>query len=101
PNLASRLEKARSQEAARGSPECRSLRGRMTMKTQNRRRLAYLMSTALLAQGLAYAQDATTPQPEASSTLDDVIVTAQKKQESLQNVPISVDVVGGETLDRL
>jgi len=72
------------------------------MKTQNRRRLAYLMSTALLAPGLAYAQDATTPsQAEASSTLDDIIVTAQKKQESLQNVPISVDVVGGETLDRL
>lgn len=72
------------------------------MKTQNRFRLACLMSTALLAPGLAYAQTATLePQAEASSTLDDIIVTAQKKQESLQNVPISVDVVGGETLDRL
>ena len=72
------------------------------MKTQNRFRLACLMSTALLAPGVAWAQDAAVePQAEASSTLDDIIVTAQKKQESLQNVPISVDVVGGETLDRL
>ena len=38
------------------------------MKTQNRLRLAYLMSTALLAPGLAHAQDATTsPQAEAAS----------------------------------
>lgn len=72
------------------------------MKTQNRFRLACLVSTALLTPGLAYAQTATPePQAEASSTLDDIIVTAQKKQESLQNVPISVDVVGAETLDRL
>ena len=72
------------------------------MKTHHRRRLAYLVSTALLAPGMAFAQDAATaPQSEASSQLDDIIVTAQKKQESLQNVPISVDVVGGETLDRL
>jgi len=72
------------------------------MKTHHRRRLAYLVSTALLVPGMAFAQDAATaPQSEASSQLDDIIVTAQKKQESLQNVPISVDVVGGETLDRL
>ena len=72
------------------------------MKTQNRFRLACLVSTALLTPGLALAQTAAPePQAEASSTLDDIIVTAQKKQESLQNVPISVDVVGGETLDRL
>ena len=72
------------------------------MKTQNSFRLACLMSTALLAPGLAHAQDAAAPsQAEAASTLDDIVVTAQKKQESLQNVPISVDVVGGETLDRL
>lgn len=72
------------------------------MKKNHGRRLAYLMSTALLMPGLAYAQDAAPTQDgAASSQLDDIIVTAQKKQESLQDVPISVDVVGGETLERL
>ncbi|MDB5421242.1 MAG: TonB-dependent receptor, partial [Brevundimonas sp.] len=74
------------------------------MKNSNKRRLGYLLSTAILLPGAAYAQNATpttATQAEAASTLDDIIVTAQKKQESLQNVPISVDVVGGETLDRL
>lgn len=73
------------------------------MKTNNRLRLACLMSTALLVPVAAQAQSASSAQDpaEAGTQLDDIIVTAQKKQQSLQDVPISVDVVGGEALDRL
>lgn len=73
------------------------------MKTNNRLRLACLMTTALLVPAGAYAQDAagSANGSDAAQQLGDIIVTAQKKQESLQNVPISVDVVGAETLDRL
>ena len=43
------------------------------------------------------------PPPPASAAVDDaalgeVIVTAQKRRQSLQDVPLSVGVVGGETL---
>ena len=74
------------------------------MKNYSKRRLGYLISTAILLPGVAYAQDVNPgapPESPASSTLEEIIVTAQKRQESLQTVPISVDVVSGETLDRL
>lgn len=35
----------------------------------------------------------------AQNTTDEVIVTAQKREQSLQDVPLSVDVVRGEELD--
>ncbi|MDR7116549.1 TonB-dependent receptor [Caulobacter sp. BE254] len=50
---------------------------------------------AVGAAAPAFAQDT------GSVTLDDVIVTAQKRAENIQEVPVSVATMGGEKLDAL
>ncbi|GGD50411.1 TonB-dependent receptor [Pseudoxanthomonas indica] len=64
-------------------------------------RLAFAIA-ALLPFGPVLAQDAappaTTPQ---ASTLDAVQVTAQRKVENIQDVPVSISSVSGEKLDVL
>ncbi len=53
-----------------------------------------LLSTVLGgASGQAWAQD--------EPTLDEVIITAQKREQNLQDVPISVQVLGQEQLEQL
>ncbi|WP_313326631.1 TonB-dependent receptor [Sphingobium yanoikuyae] len=53
---------------------------------------------ALLLPGLALAQDAA---PQAAVAGDDaIIVTAQKRAERVQDVPISISVVGGEQMQQ-
>jgi outer membrane receptor protein involved in Fe transport len=37
---------------------------------------------------------------EFSTTIQEVVVTAQKREERLQDVPISISVLGGQDLDR-
>lgn len=76
-----------------------------------------LTGAALIAltQGTAHAQSASVPpapaasaaataqqQPETSAPLqvDDIVVTAQRREERLQNVPISVQAVTGEAIAR-
>jgi outer membrane receptor protein involved in Fe transport len=56
---------------------------------------------ALTALVLAGAIAAPAFAQEASTTLDDVIVTAQKRSENIQDVPVSVAAVSGEKLDAL
>lgn len=46
------------------------------------------------------ATDASNSAAPAAPVLDEVIVTAQKRPERLQNVPISMSVLGGTQLDR-
>lgn len=50
-----------------------------------------IILAAGLGQAPAYAE-------EATATLEEIVVSAQKRDESLQEVPISVQVVSGETL---
>lgn len=59
-----------------------------------------LLTTTMLvglAAGAASAQTAAAPADEAFS-LGEVVVTAQKREESLQDVPISMEVVSGDKL---
>ncbi len=56
--------------------------------------LALLTSTAVPA----FAQEATT---DADTGLEEIVVTAQRREENLQNVPISIDVVRGAKLDAI
>ena len=49
----------------------------------------------LAGAGVAHAQQA------EQGTLEEVVVTAQKRSEDLQKVPISLTVLGGEKLDQL
>jgi iron complex outermembrane receptor protein len=56
---------------------------------------------ALLAAGATSAQAQTAPEhDDPAITVDEVVVTARKTTERLQDVPISVNVTSGETLER-
>lgn len=64
-------------------------------------RLAFAIA-ALLPFGSVLAQEATTPAPKTeASTLDTVQVTAQRKVENIQDVPVSISSVSSEKLDVL
>ena len=67
-------------------------------------RAAMLSTISVASLGLgsvAYAQDATAPDEETASEDEDVIiVTATKREQTLQEVPISVSVTSGETIER-
>ncbi len=59
-------------------------------------------ATALaLVATAATAQDAATAVENSSGGLEEIIVTAQKRAENLQTVPIAVSAVTGETVERL
>ena len=57
---------------------------------------------ALCFPGAAFAQDAA-PQADAEATTDDnaIIVTARRDAENVQDVPVSVQVVTGDKLEKL
>ena len=75
------------------------------MKITNTLFRAAMLSTISVASlglsSVAYAQDATAPDEETASEDEDVIiVTATKREQTLQEVPISVSVTSGETIER-
>jgi iron complex outermembrane receptor protein len=70
------------------------------MSTQNTRRarralLAGTAALALLAPGLALAA------ASGSSQVEEIVVTAQKRSENIQQVPISIQAFTGKTLSEL
>jgi len=58
-----------------------------------------LASAMLAGGGVVFAADAT--EPTEPGALAEVVVTAQKRSEDLQKVPISLQVLSGETLEQL
>lgn len=58
--------------------------------------LAVLLTTTMLASSPAFAQAA-----EEAASNDEIIVTAQKRSESLQKVPLSIQAINTEKLDQL
>ncbi len=58
--------------------------------------VALAMSQAAYAQAAAQPADRTVAAP----TTDEIIVTASKREQTLQNVPISVAVTGEQTIER-
>ncbi len=74
----------------------------MRIATAGLPRFLLMTSTALLAPAsIAMAQDAA-PQASADQGGGNVIiVTAQKRSENLQNVPISIQALGTQKLDQL
>lgn len=64
---------------------------------------ALLGTSMLMAAGAAQAQTAPAqaePTAQDSTRIDDIIVTANRREERLQDVPVSVSVVQGEQLER-
>lgn len=55
-----------------------------------------LATTALVSPAAAWAQDA---EQRSSGGLEEIVVTAQKRSESLSDVPISIAAVGGESIE--
>ncbi len=60
------------------------------MSVTNRQRLTLtsLLATTMLSASPAYAQDA------ADSSSDEIVVTAQRREQNLQDVPISIQALG-------
>ena len=66
-----------------------------------------LVKTALLAgaamgaiASAAYAQDARAQDAEQTSSVEDIIVTARRTEESAQKTPLALTAFSGETLER-
>ncbi len=68
------------------------------MRVQFSRRALLLasLSSTLLSSGTAWAQTATETGGD-----DEIVVTAQKREENLQDVPISIQALGTRKLDQL
>ncbi len=60
--------------------------------------LAGAATFAMTVPGVALAQDAEEPELEAPQNSNQIIVTASKREQTLQETPISVSVTTGETL---
>lgn len=62
----------------------------------------FVMAAATFAPTGAQAQSApaATPTPDQGDGVGDIVVTAQKRDERLLDVPISISVVGGAALDK-
>lgn len=74
------------------------------MKITNRIFKTAMLSTISVASlgfgSVAYAQDEAPQAEEATEDEDVIIVTATKREQTLQEVPISVSVTSGETLEQ-
>jgi iron complex outermembrane receptor protein len=70
--------------------------------SRNHHRQLFLASTAVSAilgfATQAYAADVAPPSAAANSDSSEIVVTAQRRQEKLQNVPITISVVNAEAL---
>ncbi|MDX3899130.1 MAG: TonB-dependent receptor [Sphingobium sp.] len=75
------------------------------MPIHGRKTCAALLASCAITMPLHAQPAGASTMPEASSAqgdgLQDIVVTAQKRAENLQNVPISVTAVGGSTVQNL
>src|SRR5579862_7326000 len=73
------------------------------MRRHRALRSALLTSSILAGAHSAFAQEqaAAPPPPAPSSQLEEVVVTAEKRSENLQSVPIAVQALGETKLDQM
>lgn len=81
---------SRAEDRQRHREEGAMLKQKETLGT----RLAALVASVFSVS--ASGQDA----PSEPGSLEEIVVTAQKREERLQDVPISISVLSGDTLDR-
>jgi len=70
-------------------------------KICNRTRLGHAILLALVATAQAQAQDVTKPDAADSATLGTIMVTAEKRSEDIQQVPMSIGVIDATQLESL
>lgn len=63
-------------------------------------RLLTVTSASLAASLAAQSVHAQQSTEQAADTVEEIVVTAQKREQSLQKVPISIAVLGGQALDQ-
>jgi iron complex outermembrane receptor protein len=68
------------------------------MRTRLRRSSA-IAALIMGAAGPVFAQTATPPSEDQGNEVSEIIVTAQKREERLQDVPIAISVVSGEAVE--
>jgi iron complex outermembrane receptor protein len=67
-----------------------------------KQRLSYAIAAILAAHPARFALAETAPDAPASlSEIGEIIVTAQRREESIQNVPITIQALTGEALTQL
>lgn len=74
----------------------------MTMSHARKLRGAMLAAVSVSALSLAspvYAQDSAASAVDDQSGIPEIVVTAQRREESLQKVPLSIVAIGRESLD--
>lgn len=65
-------------------------------------KVAYAITTILSAcAGAAQAADAAAPDEASSAGISEVVVTAQRRNESVQDVPITIQAITGDQLKQL
>jgi outer membrane receptor protein involved in Fe transport len=62
--------------------------------------LARMISVALASMGSLALSSSAIAQEEGTAALEEVVVTAQKREQSLAEIPMSVTVLGGDLLER-
>ena len=70
------------------------------MKSEKTILAALLCSCAVLVPQAAWAEQAEPAEAGASADAGDIVVTARKREEKLQDVPVSVTAFSGEQLER-
>jgi iron complex outermembrane receptor protein len=76
------------------------------IRVTSRSKLAFCLHAgvavgALISGGAAFAQDTSAVAEKAESDGDTIIVTARRREESVQDVPLVVNVVAAETIEKL
>ncbi|QTH23484.1 TonB-dependent receptor [Rhizorhabdus wittichii] len=70
----------------------------MTVSTVRRAALMFGVAFAALAAAPSFAQAAPADEASSGEGLDEIIVTAERREENLQRVPVSVGVVNGDNI---
>src|SRR4051812_42088308 len=85
---------AREPVSARGGTEMKEFEQRALLGSAS---IAAIMAAVMAGPQAAQAEGAT-PAASQGAQVEEVVVTAQKRSENLQTVPISVEVVNRQTL---
>jgi iron complex outermembrane recepter protein len=75
------------------------MEGEVPMRSPSSRFVVILLASSVLTPAAAWAQQGPPAAPE-SATVDEIVVTAQRREERLIDVPISVSAIGGAALER-